>query len=84
MSLDDFVLSRRSIKRYEKKDIPTDVFYKILEAGRQALSAANRQPRRFIILKDSEIKKKLSKGLFNRFIKDSPVVIVGCANPKAF
>lgn len=78
------LLSRRSIRCYEKKDIPTELFSKVLEAGRQAPSAANRQPRRFIILNDYEIKNKLSKGLFNRFIKDSPVVIVGCANPKAF
>jgi nitroreductase len=82
MSPIDFVLSRRSIRRYEKKDIPSDILEKIIEAGRQAPSAANRQPRRFIILTDYEIKKELSKGLFNRFLKNSPVVIVGCANPK--
>ena len=84
MSPIDFVLSRRSIRRYEKKDIPSDILEKIIEAGRQAPSAANRQPRRFIILTDYEIKKELSKGLFNRFLKNSPVVIVGCANPKDF
>ena len=82
MSPIDFVLSRRSIRRYEKKDIPSDILEKIIEAGRQAPSAANRQPRRFVILTDYEIKKELSKGLFNRFVKNSPVVIVGCANPK--
>ena len=65
-----------------KKDIPSDILEKIIETGKQAPSAANRQPRRFIILTDYEIKKELSKGLFNRFIKNSPVVIVGCANPK--
>ena len=82
MSSIDFVLSRRSIRRYEEKDIPSDILEKIIEAGRQAPSTANRQPRRFIILTDYEIKKELSKGLFNRFLKNSPVVIVGCANPK--
>jgi len=53
---------------------------KILEAGRQAPSAANRQPIRFVVLTDYEIKKELSGGLFNRFIKDSSVTIAGCAN----
>jgi nitroreductase len=52
----------------------------ILEAGRQAPSAVNKQPIRFIIVKDNEIKKEFSKGLFNRFVKDAPVVIVGCAD----
>ncbi len=80
MSLVDTVLSRRSIRRYEQKEIPRDVLDKILEAGRQAPSAANKQPWHFIILTDSEIKKELSRGLFSRFIKDTPVTIVGCAH----
>jgi nitroreductase len=52
----------------------------ILEAGRQAPSAVNKQPIRFIIVKDNEIKKGLSNSLFNRFINDAPVVIIGCAD----
>jgi nitroreductase len=80
MSLVDVVLNRRSIRRYEPKEIPRDVLDKILEAGRQAPSAANKQPWHFIVLTDSEIKKELSKGMFNRFIKDAPVTIVGCAH----
>jgi nitroreductase len=80
MSLVDVVLSRRSIRRYEQKEIPRDVLDKILEAGRQAPSAANKQPWHFIVLTDSEIKKKLSNRAFSRFIKDAPVCIVGCAH----
>jgi len=49
MSLVDVVLDRRSIRRYEQKEIPKDVLDKILEAGRQAPSAANRQPWHFIV-----------------------------------
>jgi nitroreductase len=80
MSLVDVVLNRRSIRRYELKEIPRDVLDKILEAGRQAPSAANKQPWHFIVLTDSEIKKELSKGMFNRFIKDAPITVVGCAH----
>jgi len=80
MSLIEVVLSRRSIRRYEQKEIPRDVLDKILEAGRQAPSAANKQPWHFIVLTDSKIKRELSKGLFNRFIKDAPVTVVGCTH----
>jgi len=80
MSLVDAIFSRRSIRRYEDKDIPESVLNTILEAGRQAPSAANRQPVHFIVLTDLEIKKELSKGMFSRFIKDSPITIVVCAN----
>jgi nitroreductase len=80
MSLIDFILSRRSIRSYQQKDIPEEILAQILEAGRQAPSAVNKQPIRFIIVKDNEIKKEFSNGLFNRFVKDAPVVIVGCAD----
>jgi len=80
MSLVDVVLSRRSVRRYEQKDIPKDVLDRILEAGRQAPSAMNRQPWHFVVLTDYGIKKKLSRGLFNRHIKDSAFILVGCAS----
>jgi nitroreductase len=79
MSLVDVILSRRSIRRYEQKEIPEDVLGQILEAGRQAPSAANRQPWHFIVITDYEIKKELSKGLVNRHIKNSAFTVVGCA-----
>ena len=80
MSILDSILSRRSIRKYQTKDIPDDVLNQILEVGRQAPSAANRQPIRFVIVNNHEIAKEFSSDLFNRFIKDAPVIIVGCAD----
>jgi len=79
MSLIDKVLSRRSIRAYTKKNIPTSVMNNILEAGRQAPSAGNRQPWHFIAITDEKIKQTLSWGRVNWFIKDAPLTIVGCA-----
>lgn len=80
LTLIDAVLSRRSIRNYEKKEIPNEVLDQILEAGRLAPSAANKQPWHFVVVTDEEIKRELSKGLFSRFIKDAPLTIVGCAH----
>jgi nitroreductase len=80
MSLIDKVLSRRSIRAYAKKRIPTPVLNNILEAGRQAPSGGNRQPWHFIVITDEEIKQTLSWGRVNWFIKDAPLIIAGCAN----
>jgi len=82
ISLIDKILSRRSIRKYEKREIPEKTINQILKTGQNAPSAANKQPFHFIILKDQEIKKKIST-TFSRFIKDVPIVIVGCANEKA-
>jgi nitroreductase len=54
----------------------------ILEAGRQAPSASNRQPWHFIAVTDEEIKKTLSWGRYNWFIRDAPLTIVGCSTTK--
>lgn len=80
MSLIDSVLTRRSIRRQDKKDIPEGVLAQILEAGRQAPSAVNKQPIHFIVVKDNKIKKGLSNFLFNRFINDTSAVMVGCVD----
>ena len=83
MSLIDTILTRRSVRRYETKDILEEVLQQILEAGRQAPSAANRQPIRFVIVKDHDILKNLCDNLLTRFVKYAPIAIVGCADTKS-
>jgi nitroreductase len=64
------------------KEIPEDVLNQILEAGRQAPSAVNRQPYHFVIVTDSETKKQM-KRRFSGFLEKAPTIIVGCANTKS-
>ncbi len=80
MSLLEVIFSRRSIRKYEDKEIPQDILHQVLEAGRQAPSAVNKQPIRFVVVTDSEAKNELSKSLFAKHVKDAPTVIVGCAD----
>jgi nitroreductase len=80
MSLIDLILSRRSIRSYEDKEIPEEALKQILEAGRQAPSAANRQPIRFVVVTDKDMLKDLCGNIIARFVKTAPVVIAGCAN----
>ena len=83
MSIIDTILTRRSIRRYEAKDIPEEVLQQILEAGRQAPSAVNRQPIRFVVVKDHSLLQTLCDTLITRFVKTAPVAIVGCADTKS-
>jgi nitroreductase len=57
MSFYDLIVSRRSIRQFESKPIPQDVLRDIVNAGRLAPSAANRQPLEFIVV-DEEGKKE--------------------------
>lgn len=79
MSVIDLLLSRRSIRKYKTEQIPQDTLQRILEAGRYAPSASNRQPWHFIVLTDPEILENLSHGQWNSFISTSAFTVVGCA-----
>lgn len=54
LSLVDVILKRRSIRRYKPDKIPKKVLENILNAGRLAPSAGNRQPWHFIVITDQE------------------------------
>jgi nitroreductase len=70
--------SRRSIRKFKPDPIPSETLRKILEAGRLSPSAGNRQPYKIIVVTDEKIRAEMSKGRYNKFIKDAPVVVVGC------
>ncbi|MEJ2099569.1 MAG: nitroreductase family protein [Desulfobacterales bacterium] len=53
--------TRRSIRRYQDKDVPDELLEKIMEAGRWAPSGDNGQPWRFIVVRDMETKMALSR-----------------------
>ena len=59
MDVIDAIKNRRSIRAYQDKDIADDVINNILECGRLAASAGNRQPWVFYVVKDRELKNRL-------------------------
>ncbi len=83
MDVFEAVQERRSIRAYEDKQVPREKLEKILEAGRLAPSAVNREPWHFIAVTDKEKLKALSRGPFAKFLKQAPVVIVACGDKKA-
>ena len=54
------IKSRRSIRNYREEALSKEIIEKIIEAGRYAPSAENRQPWRFIVITSREAIKKLS------------------------
>lgn len=53
---------RRSIRKFQKKDVPIELLNDILDAGRAAPSAKNRQPWKYIVFRN-ESKKELLKAM---------------------
>ena len=83
MEVFEAVQKRRSIRAYEATPVPKAVLEKILEAARLAPSAGNVQPWHLIVVTDPRKRKKLAESILVRFLKEAPVVIVGCGDQKA-
>ena len=76
----DFLKGRRSIRKFQDKPVTDEHIEMILEAGRWAPSASNRQPWEFLVVKNQEILKKISKtGIYGLPLRKAPlgIAIVG-------
>lgn len=83
MEFMDVVRSRRSIRQYIPKDIPEQKLATILEAARLAPSGGNRQPWKFIVIQENEMKAKVAEACSNQlWMSDASVIIVGCWLPR--
>lgn len=68
---------RRSIRKFASDDVPDEMIEQMLEAARLAPSASNRQPWRFLVVRDRELRKELRRICLNQqFIEEAPVVVV--------
>ncbi|MBU4031449.1 MAG: nitroreductase family protein [Candidatus Thermoplasmatota archaeon] len=83
MEFFETVKSRKSVRAYDDRPVPDDVLAKILESARLSPSAKNLQPWHFIVVRDPAKRAALSEGTWAKFLKDTPVVIVGCGDGKA-
>jgi coenzyme F420-0:L-glutamate ligase / coenzyme F420-1:gamma-L-glutamate ligase len=70
MALHDFLRSRRSIRRFQPKDVDKETLTRILETATHAPSAHNRQPWRFAVLTQPQPKSRLSDFLGVEFRRD--------------
>ncbi len=57
----EFLRSRRSIRRFQGKEVPQDLLLKVLDTARWAPSSKNRQPWEFIVVRRKEILVKMSR-----------------------
>lgn len=81
MDFYEVIRTRRSIRSFRTDPVPDDVLRRILDAARIAPSGSNRQPWKFIVIRDEDLKEKLVP-LAGRqvFIAEAPIVIVACGS----
>ncbi|MCJ7760026.1 nitroreductase family protein [Candidatus Bathyarchaeota archaeon] len=80
MNVLDAVRTRKSIRRYIDRPVEESKLNAVLEAGRLAPSASNRQEWRFVVVRESGTRKRLAEAAGGQtFVAEAPVVIAACA-----
>lgn len=78
MDFCEVINKRKSVRSFDtEKEVTSDQIEKIIQAGKRAPSAGGLYPVKFLVVKEKEVREKLSGAAFGQgFIVQAPVVIV--------
>ena len=90
MDVLETIRKRRSIRQFRSDEIPESVLTTLMEVIRLAPSSGNRQPYKFIVVRDKTIRVALASACRwnpgradgHEFIADAPLVMVACGIEK--
>lgn len=71
------IKERRSVRRYQNRQVEEEKLELILEAARLAPSARNLQNWRFLVVRDAELRKQIADIAQQPFVGTAPAIIVG-------
>ncbi len=81
MDITKCINNRRSIRKFQDKQIETETITEILKAAMAAPSACNKQPWEFLVVTNNEVKSEIRSILpYGNY--EAPVAIVVCGNMK--
>ncbi|MGB9599412.1 MAG: nitroreductase family protein [Myxococcota bacterium] len=81
MSVKEIILTRRSIRAFKPDAILEEELKELLLALQNAPSASNRQPWKFIIVDNKDLRIKIAEYCFKQmFIAEAPYILVGVGN----
>jgi len=76
-----FIFNRRSVRKYEKREVPADIFTDLFEAAMAAPSAVAKDPWHFILVRDRKMLDNMLKVLPNgQMLRQAPAAVVVCGD----
>jgi nitroreductase len=75
MDVYEAVQKRCSVRAYQNRPVEQEKLDRVLDAGRLSPSARNTQARKFVVVRDAEIRQALADAAEQPFIAHAPVVI---------
>jgi len=77
--------TRRTVRKYEEREIENGLLERILTAGSRASTTGNMQVYSIIVTRDAEMKKRMAPAHFNQpMVTEAPVVLTFCADFNRF
>lgn len=77
----DFIMTRRSIRKYTRQPVPDDVVTALLKAAMAAPSAGNQQPWHFIVVRDAQLLEGIaSASPYAGMTRDAQLAVVICGD----
>jgi len=75
------ILTRRSIRRYTSKKVPSELITEILRAAMSAPSASNEQPWHFVVIDDHKILDEIPRfHPYADMLPEAPLAILVCVD----
>ena len=72
----EIIKTRRSIRKFEGRQVPEEIIEQVLEAGRWAPSGLNNQPWRFALIEGEALREDISRLThYRRVVKNAPLLI---------
>jgi len=79
------VISLRSVRQFQNTPVPDDALHRIVQAGRMSGSSKNTQPWTFIVVRDAETRRALSRcGDFASHLIGAPLAIASVFDPQFY
>ncbi len=76
MDVRDAIANRYSVRAYQDRPVEDEKLRAVLEAARLAPSGSNRQPWKFVVVRDPEIRQQMAAACNGQaFVGQAPVVI---------
>ena len=76
---------RRTIRRYQEKDVTPELLNELMEIACRASTVGNMQTYSVVVTRDAAMKEKLSPAHFNQpMVKKAPVVLTFCVDLNRF
>ena len=90
MELEQAILTRRSVRKYQDKPVEREKINACLEAARLAPSACNSQPWHYIVIDDPQVKAAFCQEAFSgvyamsKWAEKAPVLIAAVSDKGSF